>query len=294
MKSKWVWTILVALVGVAVYAGTVLATPPSGVVTTNIAVGRFDSFDVMSKTALAAATTPVDGKGDKGDDSDRRTNYWKARLSTKGASDLYVLQNTIAPGGTFGWHSHPAALLPSLAAPLQARTISTVAPPKCSDAGSAAVSTAWLPGHQVVSVSVPVPTTANAPPPTWTRWCGPAVVLVRLHGASFRISGGRCWPGSVLFGVFAGLKGSTPAAPAKWFNLEVSDPRHHAGIFRLFEASIQLRGDSFAMPEQISSGTVTIGGSMRDGTFALRLRDATRVTGSWTCGLRRRAQPSAH
>lgn len=111
MKSKWAWTILVALVGVAVYAGTVLATAPRGVVTTNIAVGRFDSFDVMSKTALAAATPPVDGKGGKGDDSDHRTNYWKARLSTKGASDLYVLQNTIAPGGTFGWHSHPGPSL---------------------------------------------------------------------------------------------------------------------------------------------------------------------------------------
>jgi quercetin dioxygenase-like cupin family protein len=30
---------------------------------------------------------------------------------TKGASDLYVLQNTIQPGGTFGWHSHPGPSL---------------------------------------------------------------------------------------------------------------------------------------------------------------------------------------
>jgi quercetin dioxygenase-like cupin family protein len=99
MKSKWVWTILVGLVGVAVYTGTVLATPPSGVVTNTIAVGRFDAIHAMSKTALAATTKPVDG------------HYWKARLSTKGASDVYVLQNTIAPGGTFGWHSHPGPSL---------------------------------------------------------------------------------------------------------------------------------------------------------------------------------------
>ena len=26
-------------------------------------------------------------------------------------SDLYVLQNTIVPGGTFGWHSHPGPSL---------------------------------------------------------------------------------------------------------------------------------------------------------------------------------------
>jgi quercetin dioxygenase-like cupin family protein len=111
MKSKWVWTILIGLVGVAVYAGTVLATPPSGVVTTTFAVGRFDSFDAMSKTALVATTKPVDGKRGKDDDSDNETNFWKARLTTKGASDLYVLQNTIAPGGTFGWHSHPGPSL---------------------------------------------------------------------------------------------------------------------------------------------------------------------------------------
>jgi quercetin dioxygenase-like cupin family protein len=118
MKSKWVWTILVGLVGVAVYGGTVLATPPSEVVTTNIAVGRFTDIDVRSKTALDATTKPVDGKGgtvdgkgEQDDDSNHRTNYWKARISTKGDSDLYVLQNTIAPGGTFGWHSHPGPSL---------------------------------------------------------------------------------------------------------------------------------------------------------------------------------------
>ena len=34
-----------------------------------------------------------------------------SRIDTKGASDVYVLQNTIAPGGTFGWHSHPGPSL---------------------------------------------------------------------------------------------------------------------------------------------------------------------------------------
>ena len=112
MKSKWILALLLAVVGAAVYGGTVLATPPSGVVTTTIAVGRFDAnIDARSKTALPATTKPVAGKGEKGDDSDNRTKYWKARLSTKGASDVHVLQNTIAPGGTFGWHSHPGPSL---------------------------------------------------------------------------------------------------------------------------------------------------------------------------------------
>src|SRR4030095_13215744 len=34
------------------------------------------------------------------------TDFWKARIDTKGASHLYILQNTVIPGGTFGWHSH--------------------------------------------------------------------------------------------------------------------------------------------------------------------------------------------
>jgi quercetin dioxygenase-like cupin family protein len=34
-----------------------------------------------------------------------------ARIKTKGSSDVHVLENTIAPGGTFGWHSHPGPSL---------------------------------------------------------------------------------------------------------------------------------------------------------------------------------------
>ena len=157
-------------------------------------------------------------------------------------------------------------------------------PPRCSDAGSSTVSTGYLTGHQVISVSVPVPTTRNPPPPTWTRYCGQAVALVRLDGATFRIQGGRCSPGAVIDGLAVGLQGATPAAPARSFRLGVRNPRHHAGTFRPHYVSIQLDGRAFAMPEQISTGTVTIGRSLRDGTFALRLRDATRVTGSWACG----------
>ena len=49
-------------------------------------------------------------------------------------------------------------------------------------------------------------------------------------------------------------------------------------------ATIQLLGHAFALPGEIATGTITIGKSMRNGTFALRLRDATRLTGSFTCG----------
>jgi quercetin dioxygenase-like cupin family protein len=77
-----------ALVGAALIILPAQATLPSGVTTTPIATGRFDAIDTKIKTGA-----------------------WKAKIETKGASDLHVLQNTIAPGGTFGWHSHPGPSL---------------------------------------------------------------------------------------------------------------------------------------------------------------------------------------
>jgi quercetin dioxygenase-like cupin family protein len=71
-----------------VYGGTVLATPPDGVTTLPLGMARFDPIDTKVKT------------GD-----------WKADIKTKGLSDFHVLQNTIVPGGTFGWHSHPGPSL---------------------------------------------------------------------------------------------------------------------------------------------------------------------------------------
>jgi quercetin dioxygenase-like cupin family protein len=41
----------------------------------------------------------------------RLSDFWQARLDTKGISDVYMLQNTIMPGATFGWHSHPGPSL---------------------------------------------------------------------------------------------------------------------------------------------------------------------------------------
>jgi quercetin dioxygenase-like cupin family protein len=73
-----------------------LATPPSGVTTSIIAVGRFDDIYAKAKTDINPGA---------------RTDFWQARIDTKGLSDLHVLQNTIAPGGTFGWHSHPGPSL---------------------------------------------------------------------------------------------------------------------------------------------------------------------------------------
>ena len=75
----------------------VLATPPSGVTTVAIADGTFfDDIYAFAKTDI---------------DPGPATDFWKALINTKGASDLHVLQNTVIPGGTFGWHSHPGPSL---------------------------------------------------------------------------------------------------------------------------------------------------------------------------------------
>lgn len=84
MRSRLVLASFVVVVGIAVYASTVLATPPSGVKPTEYGIGRFGSIDTNG-----------------------RIGAWSAKMNIKGATDLYVLSNRIAPGGQFGWHSHP-------------------------------------------------------------------------------------------------------------------------------------------------------------------------------------------
>jgi quercetin dioxygenase-like cupin family protein len=86
MKSKRLMggAALFAAVAICVVAATALATPGSGVTSTVFAVGAFDQLD-------AKTLTP----------------HWQARIATKGATDVHILENRIAPGGTFGWHSHP-------------------------------------------------------------------------------------------------------------------------------------------------------------------------------------------
>jgi quercetin dioxygenase-like cupin family protein len=84
MRSRLVLASFVVVVGIAVYASTVLATPPSGVKPTEFGVARLGAFDTSG-----------------------RIGAWSAKMNIKGASDLHVLSNTIAPRGSFGWHSHP-------------------------------------------------------------------------------------------------------------------------------------------------------------------------------------------
>jgi quercetin dioxygenase-like cupin family protein len=88
MRNRILFALTAALLGAAAMGGIVLATAPSGVTSTLFAVGQFDEID--AKTLSSS---------------------WQARIDTKGETDLYVLENRIAPGGSFGWHSHPGPSL---------------------------------------------------------------------------------------------------------------------------------------------------------------------------------------
>jgi hypothetical protein len=92
MKSKWVWALLLGVVGVVVYAGSVLATPGSGITTENllapVANGRFGEIDVKAET-----------------------DSYELELKTTGLSDVHVVRNTLVPGGHSGWHTHPGPSL---------------------------------------------------------------------------------------------------------------------------------------------------------------------------------------
>ena len=85
------------------------ATSANGVTSTIFAVGQFHEID--------AQTVAYSGT-------------WQARINTKGESDGWVLENKIAPGGSFGWHSHPGPSLVVVKA--GALTLYRADDPKCT------------------------------------------------------------------------------------------------------------------------------------------------------------------
>ena len=66
-------------------AATALATPSSGFSTEQLSPGRFGEIDARAET-----------------------DSFELKLKTKGDSDVYVVRNTVLPGGQSGWHYHRA------------------------------------------------------------------------------------------------------------------------------------------------------------------------------------------
>jgi len=77
-----------ALAAVVAFGGVVMATPAVGLTSTPIASGTLDPVNLNV-----------------------RTGTWSAKLRTIGKSTVAVVENRVAPGGTFGWHSHPGPSL---------------------------------------------------------------------------------------------------------------------------------------------------------------------------------------
>lgn len=88
MRSKWILAVVAGLVGAAVTAGAVLATPGSGFTAVQQFKGVFEEF---------SAGLHAPGH--------------KVKIDTDGVTDIYVTRNEIAVDGQSGWHTHPGPSL---------------------------------------------------------------------------------------------------------------------------------------------------------------------------------------
>ncbi len=97
MKRKSIWVLALTLVGVAVYAGNVLATQSQGFHGTTLATATFGRISSHVQT--------------------QDPQFWNEVIKTEGSSDLFVQQNTWDPGTcggcipSTGWHTHPGPSL---------------------------------------------------------------------------------------------------------------------------------------------------------------------------------------
>jgi hypothetical protein len=89
MSKFAVGTALLAGLAVLAIAAAALATPNSNFSTVQISKGLFGEINVKSNEALPH----------------------QVKLKTKGDSDVYIVENTVAPGGHSGWHYHPGPSL---------------------------------------------------------------------------------------------------------------------------------------------------------------------------------------
>ena len=137
MQLKLVSAVALVLVGVAVLIILpARATPAVGVSSVTIAHGTFDEIDIFAKTDI---------------DPGNPTDYWKAMISTKGASHLYVVQNTVTPGGSFGWHSHtgPSLIIVMSGVATEYEGNDPTCTPRVHPAGSTFVDSGETTGHLV-------------------------------------------------------------------------------------------------------------------------------------------------
>jgi quercetin dioxygenase-like cupin family protein len=89
MRKLAVGAAVVAGVSILMIAATAFATPSADFTTVQVSKGQFSEIDVKT--------------------NDAKPN--QVKLKTKGESDVYVVENTVKPGGNSGWHTHPGPSL---------------------------------------------------------------------------------------------------------------------------------------------------------------------------------------
>jgi quercetin dioxygenase-like cupin family protein len=87
--------VLLAMLGITT---AVLATPPLGFLVNQILAMGSVSDNISQQVQLASS----------GNDGDQP---WQLQLQAQGATDFYVQQLVLAPGGYSGWHTHPGLLI---------------------------------------------------------------------------------------------------------------------------------------------------------------------------------------
>ena len=85
MRTRLFFAMPIALAAAVIIGGVALATTAVGVTSTH---GTLDPVNIHVKNG-----------------------HWMTKLQIKGQSSVSVVQNTVIPGGTFGWHSHPGPSL---------------------------------------------------------------------------------------------------------------------------------------------------------------------------------------
>lgn len=88
MRNRLIVAAAAAVLAAMAIVGSVLATNAVGVASLTLATGTLDPVSV-----------------------DFNSGGFKVKLQMKDETSVQVVQNTVAPGGTFGWHSHPGPSL---------------------------------------------------------------------------------------------------------------------------------------------------------------------------------------
>ena len=118
-------------------------------------------------------------------------------------------------------------------------------------------------------------------------YCGPAKAIIRHDGYTFGLHPGYCvFEAGQLHAVALGALALRDAVAMPVLGITFRPPVG-AGTFKLAETATGYVHGLVQVPatrgNYAESGTVTVNGGLRSGTFAFRV-NGKRVTGSWTCG----------